>query len=131
MNDNPYAARSDLGVSKSNVPGQADDTLLSIARGVFLVWEKLRIIYLGILSLLTMSLVGFSGAFDLALVQSIVFGAVVANALYFAGPIVDTYIRWLGYTHPWPRWAMFVCGTLLSMVLAIGLLSIHLLPNQP
>ncbi|MFN7875851.1 MAG: hypothetical protein ACK5PB_11070 [Pirellula sp.] len=131
MNDNPYAARSDLSVNKSSVPIQTDDSLLSIARGVFLVWEKLRVIYLVILSLLTISLVGFSGVFDLPLVQSIVFGAVVANVLYFAGPIVDTYIRWLGYKHSWPRWTMFVGGTLLSIVLTIGLLSIHLLPNQP
>lgn len=78
-----------------------------------------------------MTLVGFSGVFDLPLAQSIVFGAVVANVLYFAGPIVDTYIRWLGYKHSWPRWTMFVGGTLLSIVFAIGLLSIHLLPNQP
>lgn len=131
MNENPYAARTDLSVNNSSVPIQVDDSLLSIAKNVFLAWEKLRLIYLSILGLLTMSLIGFSGVFNLPLVQSIVFGAVVANVLYFAGPIVDTYIRWLGYKHSWPRWTMFVGGTLLSIVLAIGVLSIHLLPSQP
>lgn len=131
MNENPYATSSDLSTETLAEPLRADDSLLSTARDVFLVWEKLRVIYVAILGLLTLLLVGGVGVLSLPLVQSIVFGAVVANALYFAGPIVDTYVRWLGYKRSWPRWAMFVGGTLLSIVLTIVLLSVHLLPNQP
>ena len=43
----------------------------------------------------------------------------MANMLYLAGPVLDTYIRWLGYRENWPRFAMFVSGTALSALLAV------------
>jgi len=65
------------------------------------------------------------------LLRLIVLGAVVANVAYFAGPTVETYVRWLGYNRAWPRWVMFIGGTLMSIVLAIGVLATELLPDQP
>lgn len=131
MNGNPYASSANLSDEKLDSKSLTDDSLLSIARTVFLAWEKLRVIYLSLLTLLTVLLVGFSGIFNVSLMISIMLGAFFANVLYFAGPVIDTYIRWLGYTHSWPRWVMFIGGTILSIVLAIGLLGSHLLPNQP
>ena len=61
----------------------------------------------------------------------IIEGAVVANFAYFAGPTVETYVRWLGHERMWPRWLMFGSGTLLSIVLAVGVLATALLPSQP
>ncbi|MCU0711218.1 MAG: hypothetical protein MUC43_04105 [Pirellula sp.] len=131
MNENPYAATNTANASISEDTLGEDRSLLGIARNVFLAWEKLRIIYLGILTLFTLFLVGFSGFLNYSVVMSIVIGAFFANLLYFAGPVIDTYIRWLGYRSSWPRWFMFVCGTLLSLLLALGLLGSQLLPNQP
>lgn len=105
--------------------------MLSIARAVFLAWEKLRIVYVIILSLVTLILTGSAGFSDLRILRLIAEGAVVANVAYFAGPIVETYVRWLGYERMWPRWLMFESGTLLSIVLAVGVLATALLPSQP
>lgn len=131
MNENPYAATNTANAAIPEDTLGEDRSLLGIARNVFLAWEKLRIIYLGILTLFTFFLVGFSGLLNYSVVMSIVFGAFFANVLYFAGPVIDTYIRWLGYRSSWPRWVMFVCGTILSLLLALGLLGSQLLPNQP
>ena len=46
-------------------------------------------------------------------------GAVIANICYFAGPILETYITWLGYRGRWLRIVLFVLGTLLSCTLAL------------
>jgi len=49
--------------------------------------------------------------------------AIVANVLYLTGPALDTYIRWLGYRDSWPRYAIFIAGTALSMLLAVLVLA--------
>ncbi|MEO8270952.1 MAG: hypothetical protein ABI557_14610, partial [Aureliella sp.] len=49
----------------------------------------------------------------------IIEGAIVANACYFAGPITETYVRWLGYEGKWIRWFLFLGGTLLTAILAV------------
>ncbi len=107
---------------------------MTIARSVFLAWEKLRIAYILILAVVTLLLTGMSGANafrNWQLLPLIVVGAFVANIAYFAGPSVETYVRWLGYNKIWPRWFMFVVGTLFAIGLAIGALASTLLPNQP
>ena len=58
-------------------------------------------------------------------------GAIVANICYFAGPIVETYVRWLGYDGKWVRWFLFVGGTSLTAVLAFASLASLFLPAQP
>lgn len=131
MADNPYAATQTISLETSIEPGDADRSLLAIARSVFLAWEKLRIAYVVILTLLTVLLIGLSGILDLRLLRLIILGAVVANVGFFAGPTIETYVRWLGYNKAWPRWFMFLAGTLLAMLLAIGLLATELLPDQP
>jgi len=60
----------------------------------------------------------------------VVEGAVVANIAYFAGPTIETYVKWLGNDRAWPRWVMFVAGTLLSIVLTVGVLATERLSNQ-
>jgi uncharacterized protein YjbI with pentapeptide repeats len=109
----------------------AQTSLLAIARSVFLAWEKLRIAYLILLALITVLLTGVTGIMNLRLLRLIVLGAVVANLAYYAGPAIETYVRWLGYNRAWPRWGMFIGGTLISIVLAIGVLATELLPDQP
>ena len=108
----------------------ADRGLVTIARGTFLAWEKLRVIYVAILAVITILLIAPSGFLDERVLLLVVEGAVVANAAYFAGPTIETYIKWLGYDRAWPRWVMFGAGTLLSIVLVVGVLATELLPDQ-
>jgi ABC-type branched-subunit amino acid transport system permease subunit len=130
MTENPYSATT---TSSRAIPESefAQMSLLPIARSVFLAWEKLRIVYVIILAFITILLAGATGIFNLALVRLIVLGAVVANVAYFAGPTIETYVRWLGYNRNWPRWVMFIGGTLLSIILEIVLLATELLRDQP
>lgn len=131
MTENPYAATTTTVYESSSDREAASGSLIAIARRVFLAWEKLRIAYVIILALITVLLTGVSGLLSMRLLQLIIEGAVVANIAYFAGPTIETYVRWLGYNRSWPRWFMFVGGTLISIVLAIGVIATELLPNQP
>lgn len=56
-------------------------------------------------------------------------GAVIANVLFFAGPVVETYVHWLGFRQIWLRWVLFFSGTLLSLVMAFGVLLTGLMPE--
>lgn len=107
-----------------------DRSLLTIARNVFLAWEKLRVVYVIILGSVTVMLTGLSLNVDLPLLRLIVLGAVTANVMYFVGPTTETCVQWLGYSRPWLRWLLFVGGTLLSVLLTIGWLATELLPDQ-
>ncbi len=96
--------------------------LLRIAKTTFLAWEKLRLLYVLILAAFTLIVVDPLGIFDPRYTFAILGGAFVANLAYFAGPLLETYIRWLGYDRSWPRWFFFIGGTLLSMMLAWAVL---------
>ena len=105
--------------------------LPELARKVFITWEKLRLLYVvivGLWSLLLVSMLSPGGQWQA--VPTLLVGGLVANVLYFAGPAIDTYARWLGLSPTVAgiiRWAMFVGGTLLTMGLAFD----ALLPAWP
>ncbi len=130
MNENPYEANDLPTVGSANESQTAGEPILSIARNVFLAWEKLRIGYVMILTLITLSLIAVGGFPNWTLLLVIIEGAVFANIAYFAGPALETYIRWLGYDKSWPRWLMFSLGTLFSIGLTFGVLAVELFPNQ-
>ncbi len=90
----------------------------------------MRLVYVGLLVITTLLFVGPFNVLNLRILPDIVMGAVVANVAYFAGPAVETYVRWLGHNRIWPRWVMFCGGTIFSIALAIASLSSLLLPNQ-
>ncbi|MBL8854737.1 MAG: hypothetical protein JNK57_12290 [Planctomycetaceae bacterium] len=122
MTENPYSVpRSDSpAVLAEKVP--AARPLQTIARETFVAWELLRVVYIVVLGVLTIVLTGVGGLLDAKLLFFLIECGIVANIAYFAGPVVETYIRWLGYEQTWPRWVMFALGTLLSMVLAVDAL---------
>ena len=133
--ENPYS--SPTVESQSNVTAAAvdqDSSLSTIARTVFLAWERLRLVYIAVLGLFTLLLTGLSFAGPQLpkahTILIVVAGAIVANVCYFAGPVVETYISWLGYRRNWVRWVLFVGGTLLTMMLAFITLLTELLPGQ-
>lgn len=126
MPENPYTSpTSDASDSVQAVP----QTLGVIAKSTFLAWERLRVIYIILLGLLTLLLAG-PELLRLRTMVMIVEGAIVANVCYFAGPTMETYVRWLGYRGKWLRWFLFISGTLVSAVLAIAAMASMLLPNQ-
>ena len=112
---NPYTSpQADTFVSSSDSEGVAESTLLQVAKRVFLDWEKMRLIYIGVLVAFTL-LVGFSELGNPVFWGVSIVGAIIANLCYFLGPIVDTYVSWLGFRSVALRWTMFVLGTLLTM----------------
>ncbi len=131
MAENPYAAPTDTSSATTPATAHRDEqTLQTVARETFLVWEKLRVAYVAILAVITILLILPCGVFNRRLLRLTAEGAVVANLAYFAGPTIETYLKWLGYNRAWPRWVMFIGGTLLSIILAVGVLATELLPDQ-
>lgn len=93
MTEYPYAATPTIfshAIPVSDVP---ESSLLTIARSVFLAMEKLRISYVMILAFVTLFFVFVTGFLNLRLLGLIVLGAVVANAAYFAGPAIESYVQ--------------------------------------
>lgn len=112
---NPYAPPSAPG-PWTKPAESSDNSLLALAKRVFFAWEKLRVVYVALLVAETVALIGPLLLFDQRIFFMVVEGAIVVNLFFFAGPVVETSIRWLGYERQWPRWAMFVSGTCLTMV---------------
>ena len=105
-------------------------SLNEIARKTFLAWEKLRLFYVAALAVMTL----LAGAINVsALLMSVEFwvmvaiGAVFANICFFAGPMVESYVKWLGFRIPWIRPVLFVIGTLFACGLAFAAIINHLI----
>ena len=114
-------------VAGSPTPDRTGQSLPAIAREVFLAWEKLRLVYVAVLATVTLVLIESPGAVTSRLAIDVVVGALAANVLYFAGPLTESYLRWLGYERGWPRWVLFLGGTILAVVFAVGVLAPQLL----
>ena len=128
MTENPFAASV---VEDSSPAEQTRSTKLgSIARETFIAWEKLRLVYNAILVPLCIGLILLASratpqphVTDLMLWASCIFGGVVANACYFAGPIIETYVAWLGLPSRTLRYVLFTLGTLFTAVAAVASIS--------
>ena len=131
MIENPYSSPTDTSTETTlATEDEAIPALLTIARQTFLAWEKLRVVYVAVLAVITILLIAPSGFLNPRLLLLTAEGAVIANIAYFAGPTIETYMKWLGYDRAWPRWVMFAGGTLFSIILAVGVLATGLLPDQ-
>lgn len=130
MTINPYSSLSLETSSLDATPVAAPNpTLVDIVKTTFLAWERLRIFYVLLLGLFTLFLVA-PQPIHIPIVIVIAGGAVFANLCYFAGPILESYVRWLGYRGKWLRWFLFIGGTLLTAILEFALQGTSLLPNQ-
>ena len=127
--DNPFASPTAESVT-STKKDEANETFGMIAKRTFLAWEKLRIVFVAILGLMTL-LLGFGELTNVKFWTVVIPGAIAANICFFAGPIVETYVTWLGFESIVLRVAMFTFGTLLSLILAAGALAGLMLPDMP
>lgn len=129
MGENPYMASMAPVSARSESSKASDHSVFDMARKVFLAWEKLRVLYIAIIGITTILLV-YPGYKNPRVIMLVIEGAVISNLLYFAGPVTETYVRWLGYRGQVLRWVLFLCGTLVTLVLAFFSLVNVLLPNQ-
>ncbi|MEZ6035647.1 MAG: hypothetical protein R3C17_21320 [Planctomycetaceae bacterium] len=132
MTDNPYSSPA-IDIPPHTVaaipPSVSSNSLAALAKPTFLAWERLRILFIFVPGLVTVLLAGRNIAALRTLVL-IAEGAIVANICYFAGPIVETYVRWLGYEGKWVRWFLFVGGTTLTTILAAATMASTFLPDD-
>ena len=88
------------------------------ARPIFLGWERLRPLYNGYLALLVLYPV--SGPFRWPPMEDLpifLIGAVLANLCYFAGPLAEAYLAWLGLRGRVVRATLFAGGAFISLPL--------------
>ena len=132
--ENPYSAPISQDESITTLSAVQNEALGTVAKRVFLDWEKLRLVFVAVLGIETVAI----GVFLYPLILNLEFwvdvilGAVAANCCFFLGPIIETYIRWLGFPARAIRVTLFVAGTLFSFVLvamALFFIAAHL-PNQ-
>ena len=119
---NPFSSPVAESVTQSQPPVVTPkvDSFGTIAKRTFIAWEKLRLWFILILGLITIAMfVCLPNLWHPFCFVAVIFGAVVANTCFMAGPIVDTYIRWLGYRKNWPRMSMFIAGTTVTGIAAV------------
>ena len=124
MGSNPYADACDT----PGTPGAPPVPFGVLARAVFLRWERLRLLYLGLLVPFTLLLHAVVGAFTPERLFEAFLGGVLANVCYFAGPVAEVYLRWLGVAGRWPRWLLFGAGTTLTALLCVATLLDRIVP---
>ena len=120
--DNPYSSPVSPAAAEDR-PAAERESLGTIARRTFLAWEKLRLVYIAVLAVFALLFGLLDPSNMLASMRFWMFvleGAIIANICYFAGPVIETYVFWLGFRGNWLRIVMFVVGTLFSCVLFVG-----------
>ena len=129
--DNPYSTPSVETLGDARGDAASSQPFSTMAREIFVAWERLRFVYVAILGVVTIGLAMSDvsrALMSVAFWGTVFVGALVANVCYFAGPIAETYVSWLGYRATWLRMTLFILGTLLSCMLAFGVVAAHLLP---
>ncbi|MEZ6077097.1 MAG: hypothetical protein R3C56_15945 [Pirellulaceae bacterium] len=137
MTDNPYSSpTTDTTIGRKPSTAASGVSIAAVAKPVFIAWERLRVVYVVLLGVFTIVLaipgVIYNGSQLLTFRGLIMIaeGAIVANVCFFAGPILETYVRWLGYDRKWVRWFLFAGGTVLTAILALISLASGLIPDQ-
>lgn len=129
MTENPFSTPIAMETHPAATSEASRNSLGEIARSTFLAWEKLRLLYIAILGFFTLVLCG-SQLRDVDLLLMVIGGGVFANLCYFAGPVLETYVSWLGLKGLWFRWLLFSVGTLFTMVMAFVAVLDKIFPAQ-
>lgn len=95
---------------------------------MLILWEKLRLAYNAILSLIVIGFVVFSfrgSLLSISLLAPLVVLAIAANLCFCAGPTVVAYLCWAGAPPPVARtttYILFTLGTVLASMLAVSVM---------
>ena len=94
--------------------------LAESGKPIFLRWEKLRVLFIGLCSAFSIFAMYKQQFWPDTLEHWIVLigGAFVANVLYLAGPIVESYLKWLEYPYQMVGNSLFLAGTAVTCMLA-------------
>lgn len=125
--ENPYSAPvvdvvADAGSQVVNPVRGPKPPLLAVAKETFLAWEKLRLIYVGVLTFIVLALVSL---FEprlfghLPFWKSCIAGAIFVNICYLAGPVTDTILSWVYFRSLGMRWTLFSTGLIIASFMAI------------
>ena len=115
ISGNPYQSpQFDSGDASQANPATQQES----ARAVFLAWEKLRLVYNGLLGIISL-LFGVTKLGDLTFWEFLVGGALAVNVGFCLGPVAEGYLALMGAPRHIARWVIFVPGTLLSCFVAI------------
>ena len=115
--------------------GEASDTAPVAAppgglRETLLGWERLRVVY-NVILLTAYVWVFLAGDNPMAMftvlmmVQALAM-AFAANVLFFAGPLAELYLKYIGMRAPWARPALFALGTVYSVFLTVNTITVLL-----
>lgn len=106
-------------------------------KSIFLSWEKLRLFYnlvlLAVFVLITVSSLLFNdfGRPEISILKLLIHSvllAFIANLLYFAGPLFESYLSWLDVQFGYQRHLIFISGLLISIAIESAYLSVALSP---
>lgn len=124
MDFNPYQSPTCLTEQKLV---SANERILEA--GSVAAWERLRVIYNGVLAgvVLLTTLLEPGQFLSLDFWGCAIAGAIAANLCFCVGITLEYYLTLLGADRRWSRAVLFVIGTLFSMLLtfAMTLLSIN------
>lgn len=102
-------------------PLAEDAAQKSTVKQVFFAWEKLRVLYVLALAAVTLTSIPPEAMKRLDVWVAVAILAIGANVCYFAGPIAETYLCWLGLRRKLVRSALFVGGTVFAVLLAYAM----------
>ena len=77
------------------------------AKQIFIAWEKLRLLYNGVLVMVVVFVTG-SAAWDL--IPNLIEAAIVANLCFCVGPVLEGYANCCGMRRRTARWLVFCLG---------------------
>lgn len=100
-------------------------------KAICFAWEKLRLIYNGVLVVTSLTMIFGFGIYQFAhsifYLISLPLLAFAANLCFFAGPAAECYLYFLGLRQTYIRWLFFVPGTIFAVLLTVLLLFIKAL----
>jgi hypothetical protein len=103
-------------------PERADLVATPSVKAIFRAWERLRLVYNAVLALVVVLFLSPRQAVEPTFWLFLACQAVAANLCFFAGPLGEWYVGWLGYRSRATRWVLFGSGLLFAVVLAVDAL---------
>jgi hypothetical protein len=103
-------------------PERGDTLTTPSVKAIFRAWERLRLAYNAVLVGVVVLWLCPREEVPLTFWLFLVCQAVVANLCFFAGPLSEWYVGWLGYRSQTTRWVLFSSGLLFAVLLAVDAL---------